>query len=150
MDTSRIMESMAEWKPFEAQYTGPDSGGAAVGPSPSQLTARQTTLFSLLTSVATQFGKFGQDDGPDGAEYEKGSANDEKPGIECGNCAFYSGAGTCTIVDGLIDEEGVCKFALVPLLLVGKDPDDDDDNGGQQTDTDEEPEVTIGFGVQQP
>ena len=73
---------------------------------------RQSYLYEVFEAVAEEFGKFKQDVGPDGCDYQQNSPN-AKRGIMCAECAFYEGGGACEIVEGKISPMGLCRFYII-------------------------------------
>ena len=91
------------------------------------VTARQRAHYEATEGVAELFGKFGPDNGPDGAHYVAASpfANE---GLVCSNCVFYEGARGCEVMDAGpegVDPNGICKLWIIPADLVGEAPADD-------------------------
>mgnify|MGYP002136839410 CR=1 FL=1 len=80
------------------------------------LSDRQKEMAEHTAETALQFGMFKQDSSADGAHYFDGSKNPFKSeGVMCKNCIFYNeDAAQCIVVEGNIDEEGLCKLWVIP------------------------------------
>jgi hypothetical protein len=77
--------------------------------------------------------KLAQEAGPlDKAEgiwvgYVDGANNENNSiGVNCGNCALHKSSVACLILDMAIEEEGACRFAVIPdgYVTVGNDDSD--------------------------
>jgi hypothetical protein len=63
--------------------------------------------------------------------YESASQNENAEiGVKCGNCALHKSSVACAILEAQIEEEGACRFAVIPdgYVTVGSDVQDDMDN----------------------
>jgi hypothetical protein len=91
--------------------------------------------------------KLAQEAGPlDKAEgiwvgYEDGSNNENASiGVKCGNCALHKSSIACAILEMPIEEEGACRFAVIPdgYVTTGSDVSDDmnDDSDNMNDDFD--------------
>jgi hypothetical protein len=51
-------------------------------------------------------------------------------GVKCGNCALHKSSVACAILETAIEEEGACRFAVIPdgYVSAGSDVEDDMDN----------------------
>jgi hypothetical protein len=80
------------------------------------LNDRQKEMAEHTAETAMQFGMFKQDSSADGAHYFDGSKNPFKSeGVMCKNCIFFNeDANQCIVVEGNIDEEGLCKLWVIP------------------------------------
>lgn len=78
-------------------------------------TPRQVAQYRADEQLVETFGKYTQDDGPDGAHYVNPSPF---PQYVCSSCAFYEGGRSCEIVDGDIAPEAVCKRWIIPADLM--------------------------------
>lgn len=81
-------------------------------PSDGSLTAGNYDLYEALEDIAEENGKWPQE-GPGGAHYMAESAF-RGSGIACTNCVFFNEGGSCDIVEGVIQPEGVCKLWIIP------------------------------------
>ena len=62
--------------------------------------------------------------------YEDGSTNQNASiGVKCGNCALHKSSVACAIISQQIEEEGACRFAVIPdgYVSVENDMEDMDD-----------------------
>jgi len=64
-----------------------------------------------LSEVVVKHGKFSQN--IVGAHYVNESPFLDN-GVHCKHCLFFDSKGSCSIVDGIIDEDGVCRFRVIP------------------------------------
>lgn len=80
------------------------------------LNERQQEMAEHTAETAMQFGMFKQDSSADGAHYFDGSKNPFKSeGVMCKNCIFFNeDTNQCIVVEGNIDEEGLCKLWIIP------------------------------------
>jgi hypothetical protein len=63
--------------------------------------------------------------------YESASQNENAEiGVKCGNCALHKSSVACAILEAQIEEEGACRFAVIPdgYVTVDSDVQDDMDN----------------------
>jgi ClpP class serine protease len=81
------------------------------------LTARQRYLADELEGIAETFGDFDKTSGPDGAHYVEASPFVDQ-GLICQNCVFYKGPRGCSLVEGDIDPNAICKLWVIPGALV--------------------------------
>jgi hypothetical protein len=89
------------------------------------LTDRQKEMAEDTAEIALKFGMFKQDSLADGAHYFDGSKNPFKAeGVMCKNCIFYNeDAAQCIVVEGNIDEEGLCKLWVIPEDELSETPE---------------------------
>jgi hypothetical protein len=69
--------------------------------------------------------------------YESASQNENAEiGVKCGNCALHKSSVACAILEAQIEEEGACRFAVIPdgYVTVGSDVQDDMDNPNHEDD----------------
>jgi hypothetical protein len=69
--------------------------------------------------------------------YESASQNENAEiGVKCGNCALHKSSVACAILEAQIEEEGACRFAVIPdgYVTVGSDVQDDMDNPDHEDD----------------
>ena len=78
------------------------------------LTERQVAMYDTYEALVDEYGVFNQGIGANGAHYGPADANPFKSeGIVCKSCVFFM-AGKCEIVEGDIEEEGICKLWIIP------------------------------------
>jgi hypothetical protein len=89
------------------------------------LSERQKEMAENTAEIAMQFGMFKQDSSSNGAHYFDGSKNPFKSeGVMCKNCIFYNeDAAQCIVVEGKIDEEGLCKLWVIPEDELSETPE---------------------------
>jgi hypothetical protein len=69
--------------------------------------------------------------------YEDAITNENASiGVKCGNCALHKSSVACAILEAAIEEEGACRFAVIPdgYVTVGSDVQDDMDNPNHEGD----------------
>ena len=85
------------------------------------LSADERALYESLLHIATIYGKFNQDYKGIWAGYESPAENDVKDiGVKCANCTLYKGEGVCSIIEQQVEENGKCRFAIIPDGVVQK------------------------------
>ena len=85
------------------------------------LSADERALHESLLHIATIYGKFNQDYKGIWAGYESPAENDVKDiGVKCANCTLYKGEGVCSIIEQQVEENGKCRFAIIPDGVVQK------------------------------
>lgn len=81
-------------------------------PSAGVLSTNNYDLYEAIKNNAAENGPWPQD-GADGSHYFKRSMFGDQ-GVKCANCVFWNPEGTCDVVEGQIDAEGVCKLWIIP------------------------------------
>jgi hypothetical protein len=75
-----------------------------------------------LLSVVSEYGKLGSEDSTVFVNYTPAAQNEDKAiGVKCGNCVFHQMTEDgieCSAIDAEIEEEGVCRFSMIPPGLV--------------------------------
>jgi hypothetical protein len=89
------------------------------------LNERQQEMAEGTAELAMKFGMLKQDSSADGAHYFKGSDNPFKStGVMCKNCIFYNEDNNqCIVVEGSIEEEGLCKLWVIPEDEINETPE---------------------------
>ena len=83
------------------------------------LSAEEAALHESLLQIATVYGKFDEDGGGIWAGYDSPAENNVKDiGVKCSNCTLYKGDGVCSIIKQTVQEEGKCRFAVIPDGIV--------------------------------
>ena len=86
------------------------------------LSAEEAALHESLLQIATVYGKFDEDGDGIWAGYDSPAENDVKDiGVKCSNCTLYKGDGVCSIIKQTVQEEGKCRFAVIPDGVVQLD-----------------------------
>ena len=86
----------------------------------AEFNTRQRMMVSSLVEVTHEAGKFDWGVGANGAHYMPAAQNPfATQGIACEHCFFYQptileGMGQCAIVEGMVEEYGVCKLWIIP------------------------------------
>jgi hypothetical protein len=88
----------------------------------SQIDGDEKAVVDALLGVVAQFDKFESDGSTVNAGYDGPSENRNLSiGVKCGNCVFHQMSDDgieCSIVDVDIEENGACRFAMIPPGLV--------------------------------
>jgi hypothetical protein len=88
-----------------------------------QLSDAERMLADALLRLATEAGPLDKAEGI-WVGYEDGSNNENAQiGVKCGNCALHKSSVACAILEMPIEEEGACRFAVIPdgYVTVGSD-----------------------------
>ena len=78
---------------------------------------RQEEMIALYETLAEDMGKWSRGISADGAHYMEDNPFAGE-GIACKYCAFWQEGGACTIVDGVIAPEAVCKLWIIPESVI--------------------------------
>jgi HK97 family phage prohead protease len=81
-------------------------------PTAGSLSAANYALYEALNTIADTEGMWPQE-GPDGSHYMKRSPF-QGQGMMCSNCVFFNEGGSCDVVEGQIEEKGLCKLWIIP------------------------------------
>ena len=93
------------------------------------LAQEEAVLADMLTMLANLYGKFNEDQTGIWAGYDSPEENDVKDiGVKCSNCVLYDGNGICKIIAQKVEEEGKCRFAIIPDGVVDISNEDYEDN----------------------
>jgi hypothetical protein len=93
------------------------------------LAQEEAVLADMLTMLANLYGKFNEDQTGIWAGYDSPEENDVKDiGVKCSNCVLYDGNGVCKIIAQKVEEEGKCRFAIIPDGVVDISNEDYEDN----------------------
>ena len=80
-----------------------------------ELGAEESELAQSLVRIAGKYGKFDEDGDGIWAGYYPPAENKVKNiGVKCSNCVLYLGEGKCKILDLKVEDEGKCRFAIIP------------------------------------
>ena len=87
-----------------------------------QTSGDEKALIDAMLGVVEEFGKFQSEGSSINAGYEGAENNANlEIGVKCGNCVFHRGEGAsieCSAVEQEIEEDGACRFAMIPPGLV--------------------------------
>jgi HK97 family phage prohead protease len=84
-----------------------------------ELIAEERELAESLVRIASKYGKFDEDGDGIWAGYYPPAENKVKDiGVKCSNCVLYQGEGKCKILDMQVEDEGKCRFAIIPEGVV--------------------------------
>jgi hypothetical protein len=76
-------------------------------------------LAAALLEIAEKYGKFNEDETGIWAGYTPAAENEFKDiGVKCINCVLYEGPGVCKVIAPVIEDEGKCRFAVIPDGIV--------------------------------
>lgn len=79
------------------------------------LIPEERDMANAILEVVEKHGKFDQDGDGVWAGYTPAYDNEDKDiGVKCGNCVFYQGGDQCAIIALKVEEEGKCRFAMLP------------------------------------
>ena len=79
------------------------------------LVPEESDLAEALIEIADTYGKFNEDATGIWAGYTPPEENDVKGiGVKCSNCVLYMGNGQCRIIELEVEDEGKCRFAVIP------------------------------------
>jgi hypothetical protein len=92
------------------------------------LAQEEAVLADMLIMIASMYGKFNEDQTGIWAGYDSPEENDVKDiGVKCSNCVLYDGNGVCKIIAQKVEEEGKCRFAIIPDGVVDISNEDYED-----------------------
>ena len=93
------------------------------------LAEEEAALADALVTIARKFGKFNEDETGIWAGYESAEENDVKDiGVKCSNCVLYEKNGVCMIIAQEVEDDCMCRFAIIPDGVVEiKDEEYEDD-----------------------
>lgn len=87
-----------------------------------QTSGDEQAVIDALLGVVEEFGKFQSEGSSVNAGYDNAQNNPNlEIGVKCGNCVFHRGEGEdieCSAVEQDIEEDGACRFAMIPPGLV--------------------------------
>ena len=102
------------------------------------LAEEEAALADALVEIARVYGKFNEDETGIWAGYESAEENEVKDiGVKCSNCVLYEGDGVCKIIAQQVEDDGMCRFAVIPDGLVMPEEDD----------MEEEMDKSVGFEI---
>ena len=79
------------------------------------LVPEESDLAEALVEIADKYGRFNEDATGIWAGYTPPAENDVRGiGVKCSNCVLYMGNGACRIIDMGVEDEGKCRFAVIP------------------------------------
>jgi hypothetical protein len=92
------------------------------------LAEEEAALADALVTIARTFGKFNEDETGIWAGYESAEENDVKDiGVKCANCVLYEKNGVCMIIAQKVEDEGMCRFAIIPDGVITPEEDEMED-----------------------
>jgi hypothetical protein len=107
------------------------------------LAEEEAALADALVTIARKFGKFNEDETGIWAGYESAEENDVKDiGVKCANCVLYEKNGVCMIIAQKVEDEGMCRFAIIPDGVVTPEGND-----GMEDGMEEEMDKNIGISI---
>jgi hypothetical protein len=79
------------------------------------IVAEEQDLAKALLEIAEKHGKFNEDRTGIWAGYTPADENEYKEiGVKCINCVLYESPGVCKIIAQPIEDDGKCRFAVIP------------------------------------
>lgn len=94
----------------------------------NMLSEDEKAFADSLLKLAEELGPLDQSEGI-WIGYEDGSNNEDASiGVKCGNCALHKSSIACAIIAQQIEEEGICRLAVIPDGYVNSDKD----NSGEE------------------
>lgn len=79
------------------------------------LIPEEADLSEALIEIADKYGKFNEDATGIWAGYTPPQENNVAGiGVKCSNCVLYMGNGSCKIIELKVEDEGKCRFAVIP------------------------------------
>lgn len=109
------------------EYKRRGGGYRVVNKMADDLMEEEAVLAQALVAIAEKYGKFDEDGMGIWAGYEPAKENDDAEiGVKCKNCVLYAGNGVCKILAMQVEDEGKCRFAVIPDDLVQMEPEDDE------------------------
>lgn len=88
------------------------------------IVAEEQDLAKALLEIAEKHGKFNEDRTGIWAGYTPADENEYKEiGVKCINCVLYEGPGVCKIIAQSIEDDGKCRFAVIPDGVVKVEDD---------------------------
>lgn len=100
------------------------------------LAEEEAALADALVTIASNYGKFNEDETGIWAGYDSPEDNEVKDiGVKCANCVLYEGAGVCKIIAQQVEEEGKCRFAVIPDGLVSPEMEDEEEEDDDEEDS---------------
>ena len=98
------------------------------------LAEEEAMLADALIAIARMHGKFNEDETGIWAGYDSPEENDVKEiGVKCANCVLYEGNGVCKIIAQKVEDEGKCRFAVIPDGVVQSESEIDEDDDENQS-----------------
>lgn len=89
------------------------------------LAEEEAMLADALLAIVAMHGKFNEDENGIWAGYDSPEDNEVKDiGVKCSNCVLYQGNGVCKIIAQQVQDEGKCRFAVIPDGVVQVDNSD--------------------------
>lgn len=84
--------------------------------SEDNLVPEERDLATALRVIVKKHGKFNSDNTGVWAGYDSAEKNAEnaKIGVKCGNCVFWQAPNGCEIISHETEEDGLCRFAVLP------------------------------------
>lgn len=97
------------------------------------LMEEEAALADALVTIASNYGKFNEDETGIWAGYYSPEENEVKSiGVKCANCVLYEGDGVCKIIAQQVEDEGKCRFAVIPDGLVSPEMEDEEEEDDEE------------------
>lgn len=129
-EVDNLLKSLKEWF------------GEKVTKVAEDLAQEEAALADALVSIARIYGKFNEDKTGIWAGYESPEENDVKDiGVKCSNCVLYEGNGVCKIIAQQVEDDGKCRFAVIPDGVVQSDYPEDSEEYEDDSEEDDSMEI---------
>lgn len=80
-----------------------------------RLNPAEQALHDALLNIAKEHGTFDESGCGIWAGYEPAITNEvQNIGVKCSNCSLYAGNGRCKIISFAVEDNGKCRFAVIP------------------------------------
>ena len=132
------------------------SSSSAMNKIAEDIQFEEAMLAQAIEAIAQLYGPFDAEDTGIWVDYESGEENEEKEiGVKCANCVLYAGNGKCKVLQQQVEDDGKCRFAMIPDGVVQESDDEMEDesededemeNGSEMESEDEsedEPETKL-------
>lgn len=108
--------------PQEGESPKPAAGAGQPSGKP-KLVQEEADLAEALIKITKRHGKFDEDGSGVWAGYKPAAQNPvAKIGVKCSNCVLYQGNGVCKIIAQKVEDDGKCRFAVMPDNVVVASP----------------------------
>lgn len=100
---------------------------------------QEAALSDALVMIAQMYGPFDREDSGIWVGYESGEENDDNEiGVNCRNCILYQGNGVCKILAQTVEEDGKCRFAMIPDGYVDEEGYDEEEEDEDESEDESE------------
>jgi len=108
-----------EYKKRGGGYRTVSKSEESINKVADDLDEQEAVLSDMLIAITRTYGKFNEDGTGVWAGYDSPAENDVADiGVKCSNCILYDGNGVCKIIEIKVEDEGKCRFAIIPDDMV--------------------------------